>query len=154
MRVTPASGDRELVGGEHTRLVVPVEQAKAFGGPAAPRYVAWIVEHDQPKGLADLAQLLDAPFGASGLDAHAGAVEPKPDQVDLVERELLGEAAPVDDSRRLVRLALLQQRMRQEADVVRPGHARAVRDGEFDRLPQIGDRCAKIATIHLALAAP
>ena len=147
MRVTPTSGERELVVGEHARLVVPIETAKAFGGPAAPRHVAWIVEQDQPNGLADLEQLLDSPLGASGLDAHTAAVEPKPDKVDLVEREFLGEATPVDDSRRLVHLALLQQRMRQEPDVVRPGQARAVRDGEFDRLPQIGDRGAKIATI-------
>ena len=108
MRVTPTSGERELVGGERTRLVVPIEQAKAFGGPAAPPHVAWIVEQDQPKGLAHLAQLLDSPLGASGLDAHTGAVEPKPDQGDLVDRELLGEATPVDDARRLVRLPLLQ----------------------------------------------
>ena len=44
--------------------------------------------------------------------------------------------------------------MRQEADDVRPGHTRAVRGGELDRLPEIGDRGAKIATIGLALAAP
>jgi hypothetical protein len=81
-------------------------------------------------------------------------VEPKPDKVDLVERELLGEATPVDDSRCLVRVALLQQRLRQEADVVRPVEQPAVRDGEFDRLPQIGDRGAKVAAIRLALAAP
>ena len=54
----------------------------------------------------------------------------------------------------LVRLPLLQQRLGQEADVVRPGHAHAVRDGEFDRLPQIGNRGAKIAAICLALPAP
>ena len=29
-----------------------------------------------------------------------------------------------------------------------------MRDAEIDRLPQIGDRCAKIATIRLAHAAP
>jgi hypothetical protein len=63
MRVTSTSGERELVGGEHTRLVVPVEQSKAFGGPAAPRHVAWIVEQDRPKGLAHLAQLLDSRSG-------------------------------------------------------------------------------------------
>ena len=130
MRVTPTSGEHELLLSERTRLVVAVETSKAFGGPAAPRHVAWIVEQDQPKGLADLAQLLDSPLGASGLDAHTSAVEPKPDKVDLVERELLGEATPVDHSRCLVRLALLQQRMRQEADVVGPGHAHAVRDAE------------------------
>jgi hypothetical protein len=154
LRVAPASGDRELVGGEPTRLVVAVEQAKAFGGPAAPPHVAWIVEQDQPKGLAHLAQLLDAPLGASGLDAHTGAVEPKPDKVDLVERELLREATPVDDARRLVRLALLQQRIRQEPNVVRPVEQPAVRDGVFDCLLQVGDRGAKIATLGLALAAP
>src|SRR4029453_10819597 len=82
------------------------------------------------------------------------ALPNKPNKGGLVERELLWEAAPVDDSRCLVRLALLQQHMRQEADVVRPGHAHTVRDGEIDRLPQIGDRGTKIATIRLALAAP
>jgi len=61
MRVTPTSSEHEFVLGEHTRLVVPVEQAKPFGGPAAPRQAAWIVEQDQPKGLADLEQLLDSP---------------------------------------------------------------------------------------------
>ena len=69
-----------------TRLVVPIETSKPFSGPATPRRGAWIVEWKQPNGLADLAQLLDAPLGASGLDAHTGAVEPKPDEVDLVER--------------------------------------------------------------------
>src|SRR5262249_36019172 len=85
LRVTPPPGERELFGGEPTRLVVPIQQSKALGGPAAPRHVAWIVKQDQPKGLAHPAQLLDAPLGASGLDAHTGAVEPKPDQEDLVE---------------------------------------------------------------------
>ena len=86
LRVTPASSERELVGGERTRLVVPIETSKPFSGPATPRRGAWIVERKQPNGLADLEQLLDAPLGASGLDAHTGAVEPKPDKVDLVER--------------------------------------------------------------------
>src|SRR5262249_3840132 len=44
LRVTPASGERELFGCERSRLVVPIEQPKAFGGPAAPRHGAWIVE--------------------------------------------------------------------------------------------------------------
>ena len=72
----------------------------------------------------------------------------------LVERELLWKVTLVDDSRRLVRLPLLQQRMRQEPDVVRPGDAHAVRDAEIERFPQIGDRGSKIAAIRLAFAAP
>ena len=69
---------------------------------------------------------------------------------------MLWEATPVDDSRCLVRLALLQQRLPQEPEVVRPvrGRAHAVPNGEIDRLPQIRDRCSKIATICVALAAP
>ena len=74
--------------------------------------------------------------------------------MDLVERELLWEVTLVDHSRRLVRLPLLQQRLRQEPDVVRPGDEHAVRDAEIDRLPQIRDRCSKIAAIRLPLAAP
>src|SRR5262245_60547491 len=44
LRVTPAAGERELFGGERTRLVVPIEQPKAFGGPAAPWRAPGIVE--------------------------------------------------------------------------------------------------------------
>ena len=154
MRVTPTSSERELLVGERTRFVVSVEKSKAFGGPAAPGHAAWIVEGDEPSGLADLEQLLDSPLGASGLDAQTAAAEPKPDEVDLVERELLREVTLVDDSRRLVRLPLLQQRMRQEPDVVRPGDEHAVRDAEIDRLPQIRDRRSKIAAMRLTLAAP
>ena len=80
--------------------------------------------------------------------------EPKPDEVDLVERELLREVTLVDDSRRLVRVPLLQQRMRQEPDGVRPGDEHAVRDAEIDRLPQIRDRRSKIAATRLTVAAP
>jgi hypothetical protein len=153
-RVTPTSSERELLGGERARLVVPVEESKAFGGPAAPRHAAWIIEGDQPNGLADLQQLLDSPFETSGLDAQTAAAEPKPDEVRLVEWELLGEVALFDHARRLVRLSLLQQRMRQEPDVVRPGDEHAVRGAEIERLPQIRDRCAKIAATGLAVAAP
>ena len=76
------------------------------------------------------------------------------DEVELVERELLGEITLVDDSRRLVHLPLLQQRMRQGPDRVRPGDEHAVRDAEIDRLPQIRDRRSKIAAMGLTLAAP
>ena len=69
MRVTPASSERELFVGERMRLVVPVEESQAFGGPCCARAAAWIVERNQPKGLADLEQILDSPLGASGLDA-------------------------------------------------------------------------------------
>ena len=153
MRVTPTSSDRELLLGERARFVVSVEQPKAFGRPAAPRHAAWIIQGDEANGLADLEQLLDSPLGASGLDAQTAAAEPKLDEMDLVERGLLGEVTPVDDSRRLVRVPLLEQRMRQEPDVVRPGDEHAVRDAEIDRLPQIRDRCSKIAT-SLVCAAP
>ena len=124
------------------------------GEPAAPRHVAGSVAGDQPHGLANLEQLLDSPLGASGLDAQTAAVEPKPDEVELVERELLWEAALVDHLRRLVRLPLLQQRIRQEPDVVRPGDEHAVRDAEIDRLPQIRDRRSKIAAIRVTFPAP
>ena len=72
----------------------------------------------------------------------------------LVEGELLREATLVDDSRRLVAIALLQQRLRQEPDAVRPGDAHAVRDAEIERLPQICHRSSKIAALRLMLAAP
>ena len=67
--------------------------------------------------------------------------------MDLLDGELLWEVALVDHSRRLVRFPLLQQRMRQEPDVVRPGDEHAVRDAEIDSLAQIRDRCSKIAAI-------
>ena len=86
MRVTPASSERELFVGERMRFVVPVEESQAFGGPAAPGLAAWIVELNQPKGLADLEELLDSLLRASGLDAQTGTVEPEPDEVDVVER--------------------------------------------------------------------
>ena len=114
-----------------------------------PGHAAWIVERDEPNGLADLEQLLDSPLGASGLDAQMAAVEPKPGEVELVERELLREVTLVDDSRGFVRVALLQERMRQEPDVVRRGDEHAVRDAEIDRLAQIRDRCSKIAPMRL-----
>ena len=154
MRVTPPSSERELLLGERTRFLVPVEESKAFGGPAAPGHAAWIVVGEKPSGLANLEQLLDSPLGASGLDAQTAADEPKPDEVDLIDWELLWEVTLVDNSRRLVRVPLLQQRMRQEPDVVRPGDEHAVRDAEIDRLPQIRDRGSKIAAIRLRLAAP
>ena len=72
----------------------------------------------------------------------------------LAERELLREVTLVDDSRRLVPIALLQERLRQEPDVVRPGDEHAVRDAEIERLPQIRDRRAKIAATGLTPAAP
>jgi hypothetical protein len=76
------------------------------------------------------------------------------DEVELVERELFGEVTLVDDSRRLVRVPLLQQNMRQGPDDVRPGDEHTVRDAEIDRLPQIRDRRPKIAAMRLTLAAP
>jgi hypothetical protein len=82
----PTSRERELFVGERARLVVAVEQSQAFGGQAAPGHAAWVVVRNQTNGLADLEQLLDSPFGASGLDAHTGAVEPKRDELDIVER--------------------------------------------------------------------
>ena len=82
MRVTPTSSERELFVCERTRFLVSVEQSEAFGGPAAPRHAAWIVEGDEPSGLANLEQILDAPLGASGLDPQTAAAEPKPDEVD------------------------------------------------------------------------
>ena len=154
MRVTPTSSEREFFLGERTRFVVPVEQSKAFGGPAAPRQVAWIVEEDEPSDLANLEQILDSPLGASGLDAQPAADEPKPDEGMLAEGELLREATLVEDSRRLVHIALFQQRMRQEPDAVRPGDEHAVRDAEIHRLPQIRDRRSKIAATGLTPAAP
>jgi hypothetical protein len=154
MRVTPASSERELLIGERTRFVVPVETPKAFGGQATPRHAAWIVEADEPSGLADLEQLLDSLLGASGLDAQTAAVEPKVHRVDLVERELLREVTLVDHARRLVGVPLLEQRLRQEPDVVGPGDEQAVRDAEIERLPQIRDRSSKIAVIRLPPAAP
>ena len=39
---------------ERTRFVLPAETSNAFGGPSAPRHAAWIVEGDQPNGLANL----------------------------------------------------------------------------------------------------
>jgi hypothetical protein len=154
VRVTPASSERELLFGECTRFVVSVEESKASGGPAAPRHAAWIVVGEQPSGLADLEQLLDSPLGASGLDAQTAAAEPKMDEVKLVDRELLGEGTLVDHSRRLVRVPLFQQRMRQGPDGVRPGDEHAVGDAQIERLPQIRDRRSKIAAIRLTLAAP
>ena len=154
VRVTPPSSERELLVGERTRFVVSVEKSKAFGGPAAPGHAAWIVEGDQPNGLADLEQLLDSPLGASGLDAQTAAVEPKPGEVELVERELLGEVTLVDDSRRLVRVPLAPAAHAPGPDVVRPGDEHAVRDAEIDRLPQIRDRRSKIAAMRLTAAAP
>ena len=153
MRVTPPSSEGELLC-ERTRFVVPVEKSEAFGGPAPPRQAAWIVEADRPNRLANLEQLLDSPLGASGLDAQTAAVEPKVHKVRLVEPELLWKVTLIDDSRRFVRLPLLQQRMRQEPDVVRPGDAHAVRDAEIERFSQIGDCGSKIAAIRSTFAAP
>src|SRR5262249_14904777 len=84
VRVTPTSSEREFFGHERTRFVVPLEESKAFGGPSAPRDAAWIIEGDEPDGLAHLEQLVDSPPGASGLDAQTAAGEPKPDEGDLV----------------------------------------------------------------------
>jgi hypothetical protein len=154
VRVTPPSSEREFFLGERTRFVVSVESSEAFGGPAAPEHAAWIVVGEQPSGLANLEQLLDSPLGASGLDPQTAADEPKPDEVNLIDRELLWEVTLGDDSRRLVRVPLLQQRKGQEPDVVGPGDAHAVGDAEIDRFPQIRDRGSKIAAIRLRLAAP
>src|SRR5918995_543248 len=98
MRVTPTSSECELLVGERTRFVVSVEKSKPFGSPAAPGHTAWIVEGEPPNGLPDLEQLVDPPLGASRLDAETAAVEPNVDEVELVERELLGEVTLVDDS--------------------------------------------------------
>ena len=154
MGSTPTSCERELLVGERTRFLVPVKQSKTLGGPASPRNAAWIVQWDEPNGLANLKQLRDPRLRASGLDAESAAVEPKPDEVDLVDRELLWKITLVDNSRRRFRVPLLQERMRQEPDVVRPGDQHAVRHAEIDRLPQIRDRRSKIAAIRLTLAAP
>ena len=112
LRVTPPSSEHELFLGEHARLVVPAKHSKALGGPAPPRHAARIVAGDQPNGLANLQQLLDSPLGVSSLDAQTATVEPKPNEAELVDRELLREATLVDHSRRMARLPLFQQRMR------------------------------------------
>src|SRR4030095_7733502 len=112
-----------------------------------------LLEGDKPSGLAHLEQLLSSPPGVSGLDPQTAAAEPKVNELDLLERELLREVTLVDHARRLARLATLQQRVRQEADVGGPGDQHAVGDGEIDRLPQIRDRCSKIAAVCLLLAA-
>jgi hypothetical protein len=63
------SGKRELFIGERTRFVPSVEKPEAFGGPAAPRQGARIVDREEPNRRADLEQVLDSLFRASGLDA-------------------------------------------------------------------------------------
>ena len=62
MRVTPTSRERELLVGERARFVVPAQQSKTFGGPAAPRLAGWVVERNESKRLADLEQPLDSPL--------------------------------------------------------------------------------------------
>src|SRR5262249_9314123 len=86
VRVTPTSREHKFFVDQRTRLVVAVEESKAFGGPAPPRHTAWIVEGDEPNGLAALEQLLDSPLGASRLDAQTATTEPKPDEEGLLER--------------------------------------------------------------------
>ena len=153
-RVTPASSERQLLLGERTRFVVPGRDIGGLRRPSCATARCLDCRADEPSGLADLEQLLDSPLGASDLDAQTAAVEPKVHRVDLVERELLREVTLVDHARRLVGVPLLEQRLRQEPDVVGPRDQQAVRDAEIERLPQIRDGGSKIAVIRLPPAAP
>ena len=154
MRGTPPSSERELFVGERTRLVMPVEKAKAFGSVAAPGRVAWIVEVDEPKGLADLEQLLDS---RSGLPV---SMRRRPRKAGTRRGGPGRPVAPPGSRPRPMTSAasftsfLLQQRIRQEPDVVRPGDQHAVGDAEIDRLLQIRDCGAKISAMRLPVTAP